>query len=72
MVLGSNIGTTFTGILAAFGSSNLSISLQIALCHTLFNISGIIAWYPVPFLRYELRLIFHNSNIKIKAIYFTE
>ena len=51
IILGSNIGTTFTAILAAFGSSNLRISLQIALCHTIFNISGIVAWYPIPFLR---------------------
>jgi sodium-dependent phosphate cotransporter len=51
MVLGSNIGTTFTGILAALGSEQLEVSLQIALCHTIFNISGILVWYPVPFLR---------------------
>jgi sodium-dependent phosphate cotransporter len=52
LTLGSNIGTTITGILAALGSSsNLRLSLQIALCHTLFNISGIIVWYPIPFLR---------------------
>jgi sodium-dependent phosphate cotransporter len=52
MVLGSNIGTTVTGILAALGAANLRFSLQIALCHTLFNISGIIIWYPIPYLRY--------------------
>lgn len=52
MVLGSNIGTTFTGILAALSvPSNLKISLQIALCHTLFNISAILVWYPIPILR---------------------
>ena len=51
MVLGANIGTTFTGILAALASDQLRIALQIALCHTLFNISGIIFWYPIPFLR---------------------
>jgi len=51
MVLGSNIGTTFTGILAALSSSYLDVSLQIAFCHTIFNVSGIIIWYPVPYLR---------------------
>ena len=50
-MLGSNIGTTITGILTALASQNLKYSLQIALCHTLFNISGIIFWYPIPYLR---------------------
>ena len=51
LVLGSNIGTTITGILTALASQNLKYSLQIALCHTLFNISGILFWYPIPYLR---------------------
>jgi sodium-dependent phosphate cotransporter len=53
LALGANIGTTITGILAAFSSpgDRLKDSLQIAFCHTLFNISGILIWYPVPYLR---------------------
>lgn len=42
--LGSNIGTTITGIMAALTSTTaieLRNSLQIALCHTFFNILGI-------------------------------
>lgn len=41
--LGSNIGTTITGIMAALtanSSRELKNSLQIALCHTFFNIFG--------------------------------
>lgn len=41
--IGSNIGTTVTGILAALTANNakeLKNSLQIALCHTFFNIIG--------------------------------
>jgi sodium-dependent phosphate cotransporter len=41
--LGSNIGTTITGILAALTANTpkeLRNSLQIALCHTFFNIFG--------------------------------
>ena len=50
--LGSNIGTTATGILAALASStNLNKALQIAFCHLFFNISGIMPWYPIPYLR---------------------
>ncbi|XP_071941608.1 sodium-dependent phosphate transport protein 2B-like [Antedon mediterranea] len=53
LTLGSNIGTTATGILAALASSSgkFESSLQIALCHLLFNISGILIWYPLPFMR---------------------
>ncbi|KAJ8036604.1 Sodium-dependent phosphate transport protein 2B [Holothuria leucospilota] len=53
LTLGSNIGTTATGLLAALASSegNLKNALQIALCHLLFNVSGILIWYPLPFMR---------------------
>ncbi|CAK6953528.1 solute carrier family 34 member 2a [Scomber scombrus] len=56
--LGSNIGTTTTAILAAMASpgDTLANALQIALVHFLFNISGIILWYPIPFTRIPIRL----------------
>ena len=42
LTLGSNVGTTTTGLLAAMTASNdqLKPALQIALCHLCFNISG--------------------------------
>jgi len=49
LTLGSNIGTTITGILAAL--LNDANSMQVALAHTFFNITGIIIWYPIPFMR---------------------
>ncbi|XP_020899713.1 sodium-dependent phosphate transport protein 2B isoform X1 [Exaiptasia diaphana] len=53
LTLGANIGTTTTGILAAIASHGDSFNnaLQIALCHLLFNVSGIILWYPIPAMR---------------------
>ena len=52
LILGSNIGTTATGFLAALTSStNLDEALQIAFCHLFFNISGTMLWYPIPYLR---------------------
>ncbi|XP_072032560.1 sodium-dependent phosphate transport protein 2A-like [Amphiura filiformis] len=53
LTLGSNIGTTATGILASLASSGnkLDNSIQIALCHLFFNISGILIWYPIPVMR---------------------
>ncbi|XP_020636111.3 sodium-dependent phosphate transport protein 2B [Pogona vitticeps] len=65
LTLGSNIGTTTTAILAALASpgSTLKYSLQIALCHFFFNISGIILWYPIPFMRLPIRLSKGLGNI---------
>ena len=50
LTLGANIGTTVTGLLASLVSSGTD-ALQVALCHLFFNISGIIVWYPLPFMR---------------------
>ena len=55
-VLGANIGTTVTGVLAALAAdgSKLALTLQVAFAHLLFNITGILIWYvfwplrPVP------------------------
>lgn len=49
ITLGANIGTTITALLAAMLSS--TNAMQVALAHLFFNISGIIVWYPVPFMR---------------------
>ena len=52
LTLGANIGTTGTAILASLASSsNFQAALQISLCHLLFNLTGIVIWYPVPFMR---------------------
>uniref|UniRef100_A0A3B3UKC6 Solute carrier family 34 member 2a n=1 Tax=Poecilia latipinna TaxID=48699 RepID=A0A3B3UKC6_9TELE len=63
--LGSNIGTTTTAILAAMASpgDRLGNALQIALVHFLFNISGIILWYPIPFTRFPIRMAKSLGNI---------
>ena len=50
ITLGANIGTTFTGLLAALVSEGTD-ALQVALCHLYFNIVGILIWYPIPFMR---------------------
>eukprot|EP00978_Attheya_sp_CCMP212_P010939 scaffold26612_cov56-Attheya_sp.AAC.7 len=50
LTLGANVGTTFTAILAALVSDSVN-SLQVALCHLFFNLSGIAVWYPFPPLR---------------------
>ena len=50
MTLGANIGTTFTSMFAALAVMKAS-SLQIAFCHLLFNLIGILIWFPVPVMR---------------------
>ena len=47
LTLGSNIGTTLTGFLAAMVSANVN-SLQVALAHLFFNLTGILIFYPIP------------------------
>lgn len=56
LTLGSNIGTTGTGLLAALAApgDKLSAALQIALVHLFFNISGILLFYPVPRMRWPI------------------
>lgn len=53
MTLGSNIGTTVTGILAAMSvkGKHLDQAMQIALCHLFFNITSVLIFYPIPFMR---------------------
>uniref|UniRef100_A0A667G4Z4 Sodium-dependent phosphate transport protein 2B n=1 Tax=Lynx canadensis TaxID=61383 RepID=A0A667G4Z4_LYNCA len=72
LTLGSNIGTTTTAILAALASpgNTLRSSLQIALCHFFFNISGILLWYPIPFTRLPIRLAKGLGNISAEYRWF--
>merc|ERR1711879_409665 len=58
MTLGSNIGTTTTSILASFAAEGryLKPSIQISFVHLLFNISGILLFYPIPLMRWPITL----------------
>ncbi|XP_077061178.1 solute carrier family 34 member 2a isoform X2 [Siphateles boraxobius] len=71
--LGSNIGTTATAILAAMASpgETLENSLQIALVHLFFNISGILLWYPIPFTRFPIRMAKAVGEISAKYRWFS-
>ena len=50
ITLGANVGTTVTALLASLATERPE-GLVIALTHTLFNISGILLFYPIPQLR---------------------
>ncbi len=44
--LGANIGTTVTALLASMATGS-SLAVTVALAHLLFNIYGIVIWYPL-------------------------
>ena len=50
LIIGADIGTTITALLAAMVSSKVE-ALQIALVHLFFNVTGMILWYPTPIMR---------------------
>ncbi|XP_005408663.1 PREDICTED: sodium-dependent phosphate transport protein 2C isoform X2 [Chinchilla lanigera] len=58
LLLGSNIGTTTTALLAALASpaDMLLFAVQVALIHFFFNLAGILLWYSVPVLRVPIPL----------------
>ena len=58
--LGSNLGTTTTSLLASFaaGGHHVKEANQIALVHMLFNLTGILIFYPVPCMRLPVRRVF--------------
>ncbi|MGA7271818.1 MAG: Na/Pi symporter [Acidimicrobiia bacterium] len=50
VTLGANVGTTVTALLASLAVTNPD-ALTIALVHTLFNVFGILMFYPLPIMR---------------------
>lgn len=50
VTLGANVGTTITAILASLAAVS-PLGLTVALVHTLFNLFGILLFYPIPAMR---------------------
>ena len=53
IVMGANIGTTVTALLAAM-ALGLPIGIQVAFSHLIFNISGTCVFYPLRFIPISL------------------
>jgi len=49
LTLGANLGTTLTGIMAALLSN--AHAMEVALAHVFFNVTGVLIWFPLPFMR---------------------
>jgi len=65
--LGANIGTTVTAFLAALVTGNLS-AITVAFAHLLFNISGMIVWWPLKFVPINLAQKFARIATRKKWI----
>ncbi len=65
--LGANIGTTVTAILAALVTGNLS-AIIVAFSHLLFNISGMIVWWPIRFVPISMAEKFAGIAVKYKIV----
>jgi len=65
--LGANIGTTVTAILAALVTGNLS-AIIVALSHLLFNVSGIVIWWPFKFIPITMAEKFAGIAVRRKYI----
>ncbi|KAH9515787.1 hypothetical protein Btru_012006 [Bulinus truncatus] len=72
MTLGSNVGTTVTGIMAAMSIRGpyLGQALQIALCHLFFNVTAVLLFYPVPFMRFPILMAKSLGRITSKYRWF--
>jgi sodium-dependent phosphate cotransporter len=62
--LGANIGTTFTAILASLATAN-SNAVIVAFVHLLFNIVGIVIWWPMR--RLPLYLSRRLSDLAVRS-----
>jgi len=50
-IMGANIGTTITAFIAATLNTNSSGAISIAIAHFLFNLIGVLLFFPIPVLR---------------------
>ena len=73
-VLGANLGTTITAMLAslAIGGEGGVVAITVAFAHLCFNISGTIIWYPlrkVPITMANKMAKFSTKHRKLAVIY---
>ena len=65
--LGANIGTTITAILAALVTGNLA-AVTVAFSHTIFNVCGIVIWWPLKKVPITMARKFGEYSVKNKLI----
>jgi sodium-dependent phosphate cotransporter len=50
-IMGANVGTTITAFIAVSLNANASAAISIAVAHFLFNLIGVLLFFPIPVLR---------------------
>ena len=50
LTLGANLGTTCTAFIASLVTESRN-AVQIAVCHFMFNLTGVVLFYPIPQIR---------------------
>jgi sodium-dependent phosphate cotransporter len=65
--LGANIGTTVTAMLAALVTGNLA-AVIVAISHLIFNLSGIIVWWPLKLVPITMAEKFSEMAVRKKII----
>jgi sodium-dependent phosphate cotransporter len=48
-LIGANVGTTITALIAALSQNE--IALAIAICHVIFNLAGVLIFFPIEYIR---------------------
>lgn len=73
LTLGSNIGTTTTGILAALSAQSKYPleTLQVALCHFIFNVAGILMFYTFPHTNLPMWASKRFGMLSAKSMWFS-
>lgn len=73
LTLGSNVGTTTTGILAALSAQSKYPlqTLQVALCHFIFNVAGILMFYSFPHTTLPIWASKRFGTLSAKSMWFS-
>lgn len=73
LTLGSNVGTTFTGIIAALSADSKfpRETLQVALCHFIFNVAGILMFYAIPKTDLPITASKYFGVLTVKSVWFS-
>ncbi len=68
-MLGCNIGTTVTGVLAA-SANPVAAAVGVAVCHVTFNVVGCAIWYPLRFIPMGFARWYAELAAKSRRYYF--
>ena len=63
--LGANVGTTITAVLASLVTGEI-FAVQVAFAHVLFNLFGIVVWYPFKQVPISMAEAFANMAVRNK------